>query len=138
MTVTCAPVTSGYEVALPRRAVLPPVASLSAAETAARGDVVAAVAAAARVTATIAAPLGSNRTTCPTAGRSRAVVVASWSYAVIPARYGSLASPLRTSIIGPTPVGSPGLVSAGSDAALWWTGKFLAAVALPPLHLELL
>ena len=77
MTETCAPDTSGYEVALPRRAVLPPVASLSAAETAARGDVGATVAAPARVTATVAAPLGSNRTTCPTAGRSRAVVGAS-------------------------------------------------------------
>ena len=92
MTVTCAPVTSGYEVALPRRAVLPPVASLSAAETAARGDVVAAVAAAARVTATIAAPLGSNRTTCPTAGRSRAVVVAS-SAAVVSTSATALSPP---------------------------------------------
>ena len=78
MTVTCAPVTSGYEVTLPRRAVLPPVASLSAAETAARGDVVATVTAAAKAACTIAAPLGlnwttiaaplgSNRTTCPAA-----------------------------------------------------------------------
>ena len=89
MTVTCAPVTSGYEVALPRRAVLPPVASLSAAETAARGDV---VAAAARVTATIAAPLDSNRTTCPTAGRSRAVVVAS-SAAVVSTSATALSPP---------------------------------------------
>ena len=65
-----------YEVALPRCAVSFPVTSLSAAETAARGDVVATVTAAAKAAGTIAAPLGPNWTTCTTAGSSGAVVVA--------------------------------------------------------------
>ena len=200
MTVTCASGAPRHEVALPRCAVSFPVTSLSAAETAARGDVVATVTAAAKAACTIAAPLGLNWTTCTTAGSSGAVVLPSPAWLLPPrprpcpppflrsrprraplrsplsletnacsgcledrcapffrgrlewrvltmrmissrsrffiacsvsARYGSLASPRRTSIIGPTPVGSPGLVSAGSDAALWWTGKFLAAVASP-------
>ena len=60
MSKACAPRASRHEVALPRCAVLFPVASLSSAETAARGDVVATVTAAAKAAGTIAAPLGSN------------------------------------------------------------------------------
>ena len=175
MTVTCAPVTSGYKVALPRRAVLPPVASLSAAETAARGDVLPLGVPELLLLPTppwlfpprprpcpppflrsrprrapLRLPLSLEANACSgcledrcapffrgrlewrvltmrmISSRSRFFIACNVS-----ARYGSLASPRRTSIIGPTPVGSPGLVSAGSDAALWWTGKFLAAVASP-------
>ena len=93
MTVTCAPVTSGYEVALPRRAVLPPVASLSAAETTARGDVVATVTAAAKAACTIAAPLGLNWTTCTAAGSSGAVVVA-YSAVAVSAAAAALSAPV--------------------------------------------
>ena len=56
----CAPGAPRHEVALPRCAVLFPVASLSAAEIAARVHVVATVTAAAGVVATVAAPLGPN------------------------------------------------------------------------------
>ena len=76
MSEACASGAPRHEVALPRCAVLPPVASLSAAETAARGDVVATVTAAAKAACTIAAPLGLNWTTCTTTGSSGAVVVA--------------------------------------------------------------
>ena len=93
MTVTCAPVTSGYEVALPRRAVLPPVASLSAAETTARGNVVATVTAAAKAACTIAAPLGLNWTTCTAAGSSGAVVVA-YSAVAVSAAAAALSAPV--------------------------------------------
>ena len=96
MTATCAPVTSGYEVALPRRAVLPPVASLSAAETTARGDVVATVTAAAKAACTIAAPLGLNWTTCTAAGSSGAVVVA-YSAVAVSAAAAALSAPFLRS-----------------------------------------
>ena len=104
MTVTCAPVTSGYEVALPRRAVLPPVASLSAAETTARGDVVATVTAAAKAACTIAAPLGLNWTTCTAAGSSGAVVAysavaASAAAAALSAPVPAVATSSRTAAV---------------------------------------
>ena len=76
MSEACASGAPRHEVALPRCAVSSPVTSLSAAETAARGDVVATVTAAAKAAGTIAAPLGPNWATCTTAGSSGAVVVA--------------------------------------------------------------
>ena len=60
MSKACAPGATRHEVALPRCAVLFPVASLSAAETAARVQVVATVTSAAGAAATVAAPLGPN------------------------------------------------------------------------------
>ena len=60
MSKACAPGAPRHEVALPRCAILFPVASLSAAETAGRGHVVATVTTAAGAAATIAAPLGPN------------------------------------------------------------------------------
>ena len=60
MSKACAPGAPRHEVALPRCAVLFPVASLSAAETAARVHVVATVTAAAGAAATVATPLGPN------------------------------------------------------------------------------
>ena len=75
MSEACASGAPRHEVALPRCAVSFPVTSLSAAETAARGDVVATVTAAAKAACTIAAPLGLNWTTCTTGGSSGAVVV---------------------------------------------------------------
>ena len=77
MSKACASGAPRHEVALSRCAISFPVASLSAAETAARGGVEATVtaAAAAKAAGNIAAPLGPNRTTCTTAGSSGAVVV---------------------------------------------------------------
>ena len=60
MSKACAPGAPRHEVALPRCAISFPVASLSAAETAARGDVVATFIAAAKAVGTIAALLGPN------------------------------------------------------------------------------
>ena len=93
MSETCATRASRHEVALPRCAVLFPVASLSAAETAARGDVVATVTVAAKAAGTIAAPLGPNRTTCTTAGGPGAVVVA-YSTAATSAAAAALSAPV--------------------------------------------
>ena len=58
MSKACAPDAPKHEVTLPRCAVLFPVASLSAVETAVRVHVVATVTAAAGAAATVAAPLG--------------------------------------------------------------------------------
>ena len=93
MSKACASGAPRHEVALPRCAVLFPVASLSAAETAARGDVVATVTAAAKAAGTIAAPLGPNRTTCTTAGSPGAVVVA-YSAAATSAAAAALSAPV--------------------------------------------
>ena len=60
MSKACPSGAPRHEVALPRCAISFPVASLAAAETAARGDVVATVTAAAKAAGTIAAPLGPN------------------------------------------------------------------------------
>ena len=93
MSKACAPRASRHEDALPRCAVLFPVASLSAAETAARGDLVATVTAAAKAAGTIAAPLGPNRTTCTTAGSPGAVVVP-YSTAATSAAAAALSAPV--------------------------------------------